>query len=457
MEPNGQPLPVDGARVYVFPRHGDARGFFNELYNAERYTSLQRDWKQVSFSKSSRNVLRGLHCSPYGKFVTCVRGAFYDVVADVRPDSPTFGRWCKVLLTEDNCRQVYVPPGCGHGFLTLEDDTCALYLQEGCFHPVDERDVHPRDPFLAVAWPEGASAPTLSAKDAAAPTLFERGVPVPPTPRRRVLIVGATGQVGGALLAEFGREHCIGTYCASEARPGMMHYDMRRAAEPGYTELLLDACDPTHVFVCAGLTRVDACETDVEGCAVLNERGPAHVCRLAAARGCKPVWFSTDYVFDGAEGPYAEDAVPNPINEYGRAKLRGERAILALPSALVVRINMVYGPEDAPKNFVHQLRAGRLTRVAKDQWATPTHNRDVARACARLVEVGACGLVHVSGAELLSRREVAERAGGPALVAFCATSELGQAAPRPLRGGLLNGRLGALVPDWSPRPFSPEE
>lgn len=159
------------------PSFGDSRGYFNELYNDTKYDeSLVQKWRQVSFSKSARNVMRGLHCSPYGKFITCTRGKFYDVIADFREDSPTFGRWCGVMLTEENQKQVYVPARCGHGFYTFEDDTCALYLQvraararaarrphpsqrgppraqEGTFDPANEADTHPDDPFINVQWP----------------------------------------------------------------------------------------------------------------------------------------------------------------------------------------------------------------------------------------------------------------------------------------------------------------
>ena len=91
-------LPVDGCTVTTFDRFGDSRGSFNELYNETKYDeSLKQDWKQVSFSSSGKHALRGLHCSPYGKFSTCVRGAFYDVIADFRDGSPTFGRWLKTV------------------------------------------------------------------------------------------------------------------------------------------------------------------------------------------------------------------------------------------------------------------------------------------------------------------------------------------------------------------------
>ena len=84
MPPVTSELPVDGASVTTFDRYGDSRGYFNELYNEQKYDeSLHKEWKQVSFSSSQKHAMRGLHCSPHGKFITCVRGAFYDVIACV--------------------------------------------------------------------------------------------------------------------------------------------------------------------------------------------------------------------------------------------------------------------------------------------------------------------------------------------------------------------------------------
>ena len=106
MPPVTVALPVHDASVTTFDRYGDSRGYFNELYNETKYdASLNKEWKQVSFSSSQKHALRGLHCSPHGKFITCVRGSFYDVIADFRDGSPTFGRWCGVLLTDKNKKQ----------------------------------------------------------------------------------------------------------------------------------------------------------------------------------------------------------------------------------------------------------------------------------------------------------------------------------------------------------------
>ena len=198
MPPATTDLPVHGASVTTFDRFGDSRGYFNELYNETKYDeSLQKEWKQVSFSSSGKHALRGLHCSPYGKFITCVRGAFYDVIADFREDSPTFGRWCGIPLTEHNKKQVYVPAKCGHGFFTFEDNTCALYLQEGTFNPPNEADTHPFDPLFQVQWPvpEGIS-PVMSPKDTAAPFLAVRRPHLSTAePRGRILVIGGSGQV----------------------------------------------------------------------------------------------------------------------------------------------------------------------------------------------------------------------------------------------------------------------
>ena len=105
-------LPIKGAFKITFRRFCDSRGYFNELFNAQKYGECVKDksWQQVSFSNSSNNILRGLHCSPYGKFITCTRGSFYDIIADFRPESPTFGKWCKVLLTDTNCTHANLSP-----------------------------------------------------------------------------------------------------------------------------------------------------------------------------------------------------------------------------------------------------------------------------------------------------------------------------------------------------------
>ena len=455
-------------------RFGDSRGYFNELYNETKYDeSLQKEWKQVSFSSSQKHALRGLHCSQYGKFITCVRGSFYDVIADFREESPTFGRWCGVLLTEHNKKQVYVPARCGHGFFTMEDNTCALYLQEGTFNPENEADCHPLDPLFNVQWPvpKGVT-PVMSPKDTAAPFLnVRRPHLVGKAQRGRILIIGGSGQVGSALVEAFGPENCIGTYSATPVA-GMIPFDLAKAAmNPQLAVDLLQTCYPTVVCICAGFTWVDGCESKPNHANQMNNAGPAVVAKAATDMGIKTVWYSTDYVFDGITapaGPYTEDAKPSPLNIYGSSKLAGEAAVLAVaPDAIVIRTNVVYGPEGNGKNFLYQLcrklQAGETMNVPVDQIGTPTYNRDLAEATKLLVEAHCSGIYNVGGSEVLGRLAFGEMAVAALnslvgtmkldakLLNGVTTSNAGQAAKRPLSSGLTLDKTYAAIPGWKPR------
>lgn len=232
---------------------------------------------------------------------------------------------------------------------------------------------------------------------------------------------------------------------------------------------------PTCVCICAGFTWVDGCESKPLHANHMNCAGPANVAAAARALGVKTVWYSTDYVFDGGmakgSGPYAESDAPAPLNVYGSSKLAGEAAVLAAdPDALVIRTNVVYGPEGAGKNFIYQLcrklKAGEAMNVPADQVGTPTYNRDLAEATKRLVAAGASGVVNVGGSEPLGRLAFAQLAvaalneaaagnGGapldPGLLCGVTTSNAGQAAKRPLASGLTLDKLGALLPGWRPR------
>ena len=336
----------------------------------------------------------------------------------------------------------------------MEDETQALYLQEGCFHPENECDVHPFDPFTNVQWPliDKTEWPTLSQKDHDAPNLSGR-MDVPSQPRQRILVIGATGQLGSAIVEAYGAENCIGTYCNTKTNDAYVHFDMMRALEEKYTEFLFDLVQPTCVYVCTGMTWVDGCEQEVDKCTLLNHTAPVHVAKVAQAFGCKFVWYSTDYVFDGKEGPYNEYAPVNPLNQYGRSKRNGELGIMSTcDGALVLRINGVYGPEELGKNFVYQVADRRAKRVPSDQFGTPTYSRDIARVSQKLVESNAKGIVHVTGDEVLSRVAFAKRiASVLGLEDECTgveTTQLQQSATRPLHGGLQSRRLQTFVPDW---------
>jgi len=157
---------------------GDARGFFFESYNESAFaqaTGLKVNFVQDNHSRSAKNVLRGLHYQvrqPQGKLVRVVRGSVYDVTVDLRKSSPTFGRWVGVVLSEDNQRQLWVPPGFAHGFLVTSELADVLYKTTDYYAPEYERCIAWNDPTIGVQWPL-AGTPLLSVKDQQGQTMAQ--------------------------------------------------------------------------------------------------------------------------------------------------------------------------------------------------------------------------------------------------------------------------------------------
>lgn len=151
----------------------DARGFFLESWNERAFaqaTGLELHFVQDNHSRSRRGVLRGLHYQvrqPQGKLVRVARGAIFDVAVDLRRSSTHFGRWFGAELTEDNHRQLWVPPGFGHGFLVLSESADVLYKATDYYAPEHERSLLWNDPAVGVDWPLARIEPVLSDKDAA--------------------------------------------------------------------------------------------------------------------------------------------------------------------------------------------------------------------------------------------------------------------------------------------------
>lgn len=150
---------------------GDARGFFMESFNAQRFADAvgkPYQFVQDNQSRSARNVLRGLHYQvnqPQGKLVRVVAGRVFDVAVDLRRSSTTFGRWIGVELSEHNRRQIWVPPGFAHGFVVLSESADFLYKTTDYYAPQHERCIRWDDPRIGIRWPSGVQ-PILSTKDA---------------------------------------------------------------------------------------------------------------------------------------------------------------------------------------------------------------------------------------------------------------------------------------------------
>jgi dTDP-4-dehydrorhamnose reductase len=255
----------------------------------------------------------------------------------------------------------------------------------------------------------------------------------------RALIVGASGQVGGALYRLV--PNAVGTF-RTRAQPELRHLEAR---DPDALRALLDETGARTLFFPAAQPSVDWCESHPSE-AERENLDPLGVA-LAVARECSAfvVTYSSDYVFDGERGPYSEEDPVSPISVYGRIKVRVEELALEAGAA-VVRSTGVFGYETgAPRNFVLRLVAalerGETVRVPSDQVSTPTYSDDLAGASALIAEARIGGIWHVAGPDVITRLELAHRAAAvfglpPDLIQGALTAELDQIAPRPLRAGL---------------------
>jgi len=166
-----EPAPLDGAATIELDLRGDERGFFARMYCEREFAAAGLETRFVQANNSSnaqRGTLRGLHYQlppdTEVKLVRCIRGALWDVIVDVRPGSPSFGRWFGAELTAQNRRMMYVPRGFAHGFITLTDDSELIYFVSDFYEPKQERGLRWNDPKIAIDWPIAPSV--ISDKDA---------------------------------------------------------------------------------------------------------------------------------------------------------------------------------------------------------------------------------------------------------------------------------------------------
>jgi dTDP-4-dehydrorhamnose 3,5-epimerase len=177
---NSERLAVPDVLLLEPRRHGDARGFFSEVWRGDALAELGVDaaFVQDNHAYSAEpGVLRGLHYqappSAQGKLVRCPRGRILDVAVDIRHGSPTFGQHVATELSADNWRQLWVPPGFAHGYVTLEPDCEVLYKVTAYYDPANDRGIAWDDPDLAIDWRMNARALILSAKDRTHPRLVD--------------------------------------------------------------------------------------------------------------------------------------------------------------------------------------------------------------------------------------------------------------------------------------------
>ena len=278
--------------------------------------------------------------------------------------------------------------------------------------------------------------------------------------KAKSLLIGASGPIGSQILRLLGDERCLVTSRkpSSEAE---LQLDLATVATKADADRILNGHTLDAIYCIAGMTNVEGCEYQPELAHFTNCRGPQMLALVASSLGIPFVYFSTEYVFDGDRGPYAEDAPSNPLSVYGKSKWNGELAVrVTCSNALILRTTVVYGRDSGHKNYVYSLvrslAAGKAMRVPQDQISTPTYNRDLAVATIALVERRATGVFHVCGPERMDRLEFARSIAAyfcldERLLIGVPTSTLGQQAPRPLSAGLSIDKLRRLHPDLEMR------
>lgn len=264
----------------------------------------------------------------------------------------------------------------------------------------------------------------------------------------KILVIGSGGQVGGALCAA-ARALGHAVFCADVKTAGA-RFSIDLADDASVAGVFKEV-KPELTVLCSAMTYVDGCEKDPDSARKLNAEAPGFVAGLCADHGSRLVYFSTEYVFDGRNGPYSETDPVSPVSVYGRTKLEGEQKVLArLKEALSVRTTVVYSYARGGNNFIMQLidkgGRGEAMKVPVDQYSNPTYAPELADFVLELALSGKSGVYNVAGADRLNRFEFALKA----CVAFgfkkdflapVSTAELGQAAQRPLNAGLKMDKL----------------
>jgi dTDP-4-dehydrorhamnose reductase len=261
------------------------------------------------------------------------------------------------------------------------------------------------------------------------------------------MVIGADSQVGRSLIA------ALNSRSWPTVSTDRRQLDIRERDD--VLSAVLDA-RPEVILLPAAVGSAERCELEPAKAWKTNVDGVCNVARAAKVVGADLVFYSSDYVFNGANGPYSEEVVPSPINAYGRMKLEAEHWIreITLDRHLIIRTSVVFSWSPGTRNFAMQLwqrlSEGQIMRVPYDQLSTPTLSRYLAETTLRLLEAGTHGLINVAGRDSVSRAELAVGLArafrlDANLIEPVATSELRDVVPRALSVGLTTNRLERVV------------
>ena len=271
----------------------------------------------------------------------------------------------------------------------------------------------------------------------------------------KILITGSNGLLGQKLVAALRHDpdvQLIATSRGADRTPiplGPQYRSMDITVQAEVEEVFA-ATMPQVVIHTAAMTNVDACELDPAACQLQNVTATGHLVQAAKRHGCHFIHLSTDFIFDGMNGPYAEEDVPAPLSVYGQSKLDSERVVMeaGLAKWAIARTIIVYGIAEglSRSNVVlwakSALEKGQPIKVVDDQWRMPTLAEDLADGCIRIAKRGATGIYNLSGPDGMSILELVQRVGAffhldTSVVTPVKSDSLGQPARRPPRTGFV--------------------
>ena len=443
---------LQGVKIIETDYFDDDRGWFTESYNKERFVNfgLDADFIQDNHSYSKKKgTLRGIHFQnnpkAQAKLVRCTKGSILDVVVDLRKGSDTYKKWISCELSDKNKKQLYIPKGFGHGFVTLEDDVEVQYKVDEYYSKEHDRCIRFNDPALNIDW--GVDNPILSEKDAKAPFLRDSDVNFSVT----VLVTGVNGQLGHDVVQWLNE---LGITAFGTDLPECDITNVNSVEE------YLLKIKPDVVVHCAAYTAVDRAEQERDRCFAVNVEGTRNIALCCKKLDAKMLYVSTDYVFGGeGDSPYDEGAELAPINFYGFTKAEGEKVVRdLLDKYFIVCTSWVFGING--NNFVKTMlklaESNKEIKVVNDQIGSPTYSRDLAKLICEMIQTNKYGIYHVSNEGYCSWYEFAHEifrlAGKKIDVIPISSAEYPVKAKRPHNSRLAKDNLDknkfSRLPHW---------
>ncbi|WP_164931634.1 dTDP-4-dehydrorhamnose reductase [Longirhabdus pacifica] len=429
---------IEGVVIIESRVFEDHRGWFTEVYSKQKFSEQGIDLNFVQDNHSmsyQKGTLRGLHfqTNPKAqtKLVRCTKGKIYDVVVDLRKGSPTYKKWIGIELSDKNKKQLLVPKGFAHGFVTLTEEVEVQYKVDEYYSLEHDGSIRFDDPEIGVDWV--MQNPILSEKDLQAPYLKDSGVDF----SLKFMITGANSQLGNDIISKL-KEIKLDVIA-----PGRDELELTE--KKSVTEYILKE-KPDVIIHCAAYTAVDKAEDENKLCYAVNVEGTRHVANAAVEIGAKLVYISTDYVFDGlGKDPQSETKETNPINYYGFTKEQGEKIVKKLvENYFIVRTSWVYGfnGNNFVKTMLKLAETNNEISVVKDQFGSPTYTKDLANFIVKLVKTNKYGTYHAVNEGYCSWHEFAKaifyKSGIEMKVDAITTEEHGARARRPLNSRLSN-------------------